>query len=112
MKVILDYLGGQMMHLHWIYPSVLSHMVHLSPQPEKTVSFCTLFSLRRADFKVCESLGILTGLTGRSRELGIPQASNPAWTLTLACSHVASVNCLASYHHQSKEGEEKELIKG
>lgn len=103
MKVILDYIGGQIMHLHWIYPSVLSHMVHLSPQPEKTVSFCTSFSLRRADFKVCESLGILTCLTGRSREIGIPQASNPAWTLTPACSHVASVICLDSYH-QPKQG--------
>lgn len=76
------------------------------PPPEKTASLYTFFSLRRADFKVSESLKFLTGLAGRSRETGICQASSSARTLAFGCSQVASVNCLDS-HHQLIQGWEK-----
>lgn len=103
MKVILNYLEGQIVHLQWVHPSILSLVVHLSPQPEKTASLYTFFILRRADFKVSESLKFLTGLAGRSRETGICQASSSARTLAFGCSQVASVNCLDS-HHQLIQG--------
>ena len=88
------------------HPSILSQVVHLSPQTEKTASLYTFFSRRRVDFKVSESLEFLTGLAGRSTETGICQASSSAWTLAFACSQVASVNCLDS-HHQLIQGWEE-----
>ena len=74
MKVILDYLGGHIMHHPW---SLSIHSsFHAPPKPptcKDSFPLQPIQSLRRAVLKANESLEALTVLTGRPRETGIPE---------------------------------------